>query len=148
MRPNLQTILAAVFTLCVACQGSVQAQDIDKMQGTWKVTYAANKDRVANKDQMAAMTVIIDKNKFTYMDNTDPKNPVKEVVLFSLKSGAQPYKVIEFKRGRDDKELHWHGIYEFSAGKIKMCWGAANRDRPKSFNPRDDQRVYTLERPR
>jgi uncharacterized protein (TIGR03067 family) len=122
------------------------AMDREKMQGRWKVTYAAFGDtegqaKVATRQQMQGMTITIEGNKLTYSDSG-----FKETVHFTLKPAVGGYKVIEFTRGPGDDRLHWHGVYEFAAGKIKLCWGPAEATRPMSFSPRKNLRMYTIER--
>jgi uncharacterized protein (TIGR03067 family) len=142
MRLNVRAgVAGVVFALFVLSHSPARADDKDRFQGTWKVTYAAYGDKVATPAQLRNMTVTIEGNKFTYMDGD-----LKEVVHFSLKPNEKPYKVIEFFRGPADNKLHWHGVYEFSQGKIKLCWGPAEADRPRSFSPKKDQRFYTIEK--
>jgi uncharacterized protein (TIGR03067 family) len=152
MKRHPQILLAGVLTLCGLWQAPAAAQtDKDKMQGTWKVTYAAVGEadgsvKVATPRQMKAMSITIKGNEFTYKGVGANGRPFMETVHFRLKPAGRGNKVIEFTENPGGDKLHWHGVYEFADGKLKLCWGKADAERPATFAPKKEQRVYTIEK--
>jgi uncharacterized protein (TIGR03067 family) len=131
----------AVFSFLLLSQNTARADELDRFQGTWKVTAAAMGAKVATPAQLREMTFTIDGNKLIVKDGG-----FMETVHFTLKPGMKPFSVIEFTKGPKGDKLHWHGIYEVAASKIKLCWGPAEAERPGKFTPKADQRYYTIEK--
>jgi uncharacterized protein (TIGR03067 family) len=155
MTQNRRTVLGCVLTLLVLSQAPARAQlDKEKMQGTWKVTYAAygfvekkrEKIREATEAERKAITIIIKGNELTYIAPGKDGDESRETVHFRLKHPADGPRVIEFLKDPKDKELHWHGIYEFDGKVLRLCWGKGGAERPSKFSPRDQQRYYIIER--
>jgi uncharacterized protein (TIGR03067 family) len=125
-------------------KGAEEAQhrDKEKMQGTWKVTFAAVGDKTIPDKARREFRVIIEGHKLTLIQGKD-----QEIVHFSLRPEAAP-KVIEFRQKEGDAKVHWHGIYEISGGRVQLCWGPAEQKRPKDFsgNRTNQQRYYILEK--
>jgi uncharacterized protein (TIGR03067 family) len=143
MKAGLRAAFGVALTLVVLAPAAARADDLDTMQGKWQVIHAAVGAKVATASQMKSMSVTVEGNKFTLV--TDKK----EVVHFTPYSKRSP-KEVEFKRGKGDAKLLWHGIYELEGKnqRLRLCWGPAGADRPKSFEAkrRDDHRLFILEK--
>jgi len=141
----MRAAFGIALTLAVLAPGAARADELDNMQGTWRITYAAVGNKVANAKQLKAMSVLIDGNKFTLIEGAGQK----EVVHFTPYPRRKPREV-EFKRGKGDAKLLWHGIYELEGEKtrFRLCWGPAGANRPRSFEAkrRDDHRLFILEK--
>src|SRR6266566_3806535 len=115
MRAGMRAAFGIALTLAVLAPGAARANELDNMQGTWRITYAAVGNKVANAKQLKAMSVIIDGNKFTLIEGAGQK----EVVHFTPYPKRKPREV-EFKRGKGDAKLLWHGIYELEGEKTRF----------------------------
>jgi uncharacterized protein (TIGR03067 family) len=110
------------------------------MQGSWKVTAAQVGKKKAGPNDLKGLGVIVDGDKFTLIEGKK-----SEVVHFVLDSISNPHRV-DFFKGADKKEKVYHGLYTFSGGDLKLCWGPAQADRPIDFttSASDHHRLYTL----
>ncbi len=121
---------------------AARADDLEKMQGKWKVTYAEVGGRPATAKELKNYKVKIDGKKFTLFEGDQ-----KEEVRMKLDPDGKPHPKLEFWRGKegDGTKAFWHGIYEFDGSRLKMCWGPANKSRPGGFGRKNaDNRYYIL----
>jgi uncharacterized protein (TIGR03067 family) len=118
---------------CLAlAAGVARADDLEKMQGNWVASAKVGKKK-------GKLPITIQGDKFTL------QGAKTESAHFTLNEAKHE---IDFFKTNDKKERVWHGIYEFSGEELKMCWGPADRARPKGFtsNDKNKQRYYKLTR--
>jgi uncharacterized protein (TIGR03067 family) len=142
---RLRTIggLSLALALALASPGLARADDFDRMQGAWRATYAAVGDKVANKNQLKGIGVVVDGTKFTLNEGA-----VSESAHLHLDPEATP-RVVEFRQGKEkETKLLYHGIYQFEEDKLKICWGPAGAPRPGRFetDKKNDRRLFILEK--
>jgi uncharacterized protein (TIGR03067 family) len=127
----------------VATSANLRADDLPKLQGTWKVSFAAVGEQTANDGQRKEMRIVIEGNKLTFHE----VGGKKEVVYFRLLQGTAP-KTIEFRQNaKQDAKLHYHGIYEMETAKrLKICWAPAEHEKPGAFGTKkaNHHRYYIL----
>ncbi len=142
MTKQLFRCVLGFLGLIVVTAGPAHADDLDKMQGTWKATFIAVGSKEADKATLKEFHVIIDGNKFTLVEGSK-----KEVVHFTLDSNAK-VPVIEFFKTSAKTEKIWHGIYMFEGKSLKLCWGPAGQKRPHEFetNKNDENRLCVLKK--
>jgi uncharacterized protein (TIGR03067 family) len=128
--------LIAFFT-----PSSVRADDLDEMQGTWKVVSGKAGDKVATADQLRHMRFEFDGKQLVFTQGIN----MKETVKITLHPNKDP-KEIDFTKGKAGAKGLWHGIYEFDGKKLRICFAPVEHDRPKSFSPKKEQQVYVLEK--
>ncbi len=122
--------------------GPARADDLEKMQGEWKVTYAEVGGRPATAKELKNYKVKIEGKKFTLVEGDKA-----EEVHLKLDPAAKPHAQMDFTRGKESAgtKAFWHGIYEFDGGRLKMCWGPTNKARPGGFGSKyADNRYYIL----
>jgi uncharacterized protein (TIGR03067 family) len=144
MAPSFRLLATCSLVIVAAAWGAARADDMDRLQGTWKVTYAAVGDKVATPQQLKGMRVVIDGNKLTL----DEGRGKAEAVHFSLDSDNKPPH-IDFRQGkRKEDKLLYHGIYKFADGQLTLCWGPAGDPRPGRFktDSKNDRRLFVLEK--
>jgi uncharacterized protein (TIGR03067 family) len=127
----------------LATAGNGRADDVDKLQGKWQVSYAAVGNNVANPQQLRKMSVIIEGDKFTLDEGSK-----RETVHFSLNPGAK-LPEIDFREGKKKQvKALYYGIYRFNKGKLNLCWGPSGETRPHHFatDGKNDHRLFTLEK--
>jgi uncharacterized protein (TIGR03067 family) len=128
----------AVLVLVVSAPGAARADDMDKMQGAWKVTGG----KVGTTPLPKGMEVSVEKTQFTL------KEPGKTEVVHFVLDPTSKTKGVEFYKDAGKKEKVWHGIYKIDGDKITFCWGPAGKKRPEKFEPRkeSEDRLYILEK--
>jgi uncharacterized protein (TIGR03067 family) len=143
MRSQSLTALAcAAGLLALAAPGArtARAEDLDQMQGTWRVVSAQVGGAVAGSKDLKKMRVSIDGHKLILDEGTRVYT-----VHFALDPTASPHQVDFFKdMGR--KQKLWDGLYEFDGKDLKLCWGAEGAERPKEFGVQKgtEQRYFII----
>jgi uncharacterized protein (TIGR03067 family) len=144
MAARLQQLWVVGLLGVLALAVNARADDVDRLQGKWKVTYAAVGNKVANLQQLRKMSVSIEGDKFTLYE-ADGK---RESVHFSLSPDTKPPE-IDFREGKKKQtKAMYYGIYRFNQGKLNLCWGPAGETRPHHFatDGKNDRRLFILER--
>jgi uncharacterized protein (TIGR03067 family) len=138
-RPALAA--CALFTATLLSAGTARADDLEKMQGLWKVTYAEIGGRPATAKELKSVTIKIDGKKLTLNEGDK-----KEEVFLKLDHDATPHSQVEFWRGKQSEgnKAFWHGIYEFDGSRLKLCWGPANKTRPGGFGSKKAENRYYI----
>ena|ERR1043166_5040833 len=135
---------AAVALSAVVMLGTSpsRADDLKKMQGTWKVVLAHVAGEELTKAQVEKLEIIIADDKLTLVE---PDR--KEVVHFVLDSDAKPPH-IDFYKGAGKKDKVYHGIYDFDGKSLKLCWALLEDGRPTRFGSKEknQKRYFVLEK--
>jgi uncharacterized protein (TIGR03067 family) len=134
--------ISAALSLLTA---SARADDLDKMQGTWKVVYAAASGNVATPGLLKQLTVTVKGRDFTLAEAGS-----SETITITLNEAERPHKAINFGKGkRPTDNAPYQGIYEFEGPKrLRLSWAPASQPRPQDFNARRTKghRSFILEK--
>jgi uncharacterized protein (TIGR03067 family) len=120
----------------------VLTNDLDEMQGTWRVTYGEVGGRVGTPAQLKGYKIIIEGTNLTMLEGGNT-----EYAFFDLIPGARPRQIDFFPVKAKKKGLkNCHGIYQFDGTSPNLCWGPAGKARPRVFNTKaaNDRRYYIL----
>ncbi|GIW83816.1 MAG: hypothetical protein KatS3mg106_329 [Gemmataceae bacterium] len=113
--------------------------DLAALQGQWKPLHCEYEGRAQmTPEVMKQITAVYDQNDYYlyFLDKGQDGKPrpiVLATVQITLDPTTQPKGIIfEFKDG-PLKGQKRHGIYELAGNQLKLCYGPADRPRPKEF---------------
>src|SRR5262245_32900834 len=124
MTAVMRAALGSVFLVALLGPGNARGDDVDRMQGTWRVTSGMVGNRTLKPKVLKAMAIIVEGNKITFVESPT----MKEVVHFRILPDKKP-RQIEFRQGPADARVHYHGIYALEGNRIRLCWGPGGEPR-------------------
>lgn len=128
-------ICTTFVSLCglVGLHANEKANDLDRLQGTWRVVSLVEKGKAASKQDADAIEIIIDKDTFT----TKEKGVVGAKYQIKLDPAKMP-KHIDFKHliGESKGGVE-PGIYRFEKDQIRMVLNEDRKGRPTVFEGKE-----------
>jgi uncharacterized protein (TIGR03067 family) len=112
-----------------AAQDDASKKDTDMMQGDWAAISMVQDGQKLPTDDAQGYFRTITGNKYTVFRYE--KQLTKWT--FTVDATKNP-KTIDSRREGDDKGVPALGIYDFDAGKLKLCVAQPGKDRPASFD--------------
>jgi len=107
----------------------VVAEDLDRMQGKWRLVAMEHSGKPAPEDELKKMSVVFNGNTFTVFDQGR-----KEELNFKIDPSTN-LKLIDFSQGEGEPAL---GIYSVEADTLKMCWFKGDGKRPSEFKTNEN----------
>jgi uncharacterized protein (TIGR03067 family) len=99
---------------------------LESMQGTWTIVAVERSGQKSSDEEIKAMQVVIQGDA---MILTAGKHEEKGTL--KLNPSAKPKEFDLMPTG--EKRTAVHGIYEQTAGTLRMCWAKEGGERPKEF---------------
>jgi uncharacterized protein (TIGR03067 family) len=111
-----------------AAQDDPSKKDLEMLQGDWAAISMIPDGQPMPKDDAQAYFRTITGNKYTVFRYEKPLAKW----TFTIDATKRP-KTIDARREGDDKGVPSLGIYDFDAGKFKLCVAGPGKDRPTAF---------------
>jgi uncharacterized protein (TIGR03067 family) len=126
-------VLVGVMTACLLAAAAPKEDatraDLDKMQGDWQcVSYTVDGMRLPEDDAQALFrTVKGDRYTISRFEKTIGTGTIK------LDASKDPRQIDARSPLPGGKTRLLRGIYEVRGDTLKLCFGAADKERPKGF---------------
>jgi uncharacterized protein (TIGR03067 family) len=131
MKTRLLTVaVVGLFLTAAAPKEDDAKKELEKWQGTWTLVGAEEQGQKVTDDQLKQMpvTLTIKDDKFTIkigdqtMEGSFTIDPAKKPKTYDAKGTDADGKTHESK-----------GIYQITGDTLKVCFAAADKERPKEF---------------
>jgi uncharacterized protein (TIGR03067 family) len=137
---GLLILLLGVVSVASVCWGGPPAaDDLSALQGQWKPLHCEYEGRSQmTPEVMKLVTAVFDQSDYVlyFTDrgkDGQPRRIVLATVQVRLDPTTQPKGItFEFKDG-PLKGQKRHGIYQLAGNELRLCYGPADRPRPREF---------------
>lgn len=140
--------LIVIASLAAAAGTDDAKQDLDKMQGTWKVIVAERDAAKLPEKVLQAMQVVIKDDSLTIIGDKNAKYPTPAAGTLKLTPTSKPksFDITTSLTGVESKVAH--GIYELTDNTLRMCWTRKGGERPSEFatKPNSNGVLFVLKR--
>ena len=113
-------------------QAHAQGEDLDQMQGTWKVASGEADGAPVSNDYITGFTVNINGTSYVLHDVRGDRSGT-----FTIDPSKQP-KQIDIQPGGQDESRKMLGIYEVGPAGMRICYARAGDPRPATFSTEQD----------
>ncbi|HLW65597.1 MAG TPA: TIGR03067 domain-containing protein [Gemmataceae bacterium] len=141
MSPSLTCLLAAALFATDVPRDQIQRDDLEQLQGTWKVEKVETAGQVLPANALGELRMVFEGNNLTMMmDKT-----AREKSRFTLMEGEPPGIDIEQPRGAGMETVK--GIYRLEEDMLTICTnegGGGQGMRPKNFETKGNDRVVLI----
>src|SRR5262249_51646493 len=108
-------------------------KDLDKLQGDWAAVSMVQDGAKAADDEAQSLFRTIKDNKYTvYLFN----KPIGKGT-FHIDATKKPKTIDAFPANALDKSKPMRGIYQLEGDRLKLCFAAAGKERPKEFESKE-----------
>jgi uncharacterized protein (TIGR03067 family) len=121
-----RTLILAAAVAAVAADDEANKKDLDRMQGSWKVTSLLDSGKEMPAAEVEKMRMEIAGNKMSIYVGTEKVSNV----TFTIDAAKKPGH-IDLRSDREKGTVH--GIYQIDGDTLKMCTGQPEQERPTEF---------------
>jgi uncharacterized protein (TIGR03067 family) len=142
MKLRLFSLLAVA--LLIAADEPANKADLDKLQGTWKLTQFEGEGKKQSGDEIGSAKLVVKDDKYTY---TAPNE--KEGGTLKLDAGKKPRTIDIIITEGTGKDMTQLGVYELEGDTFKVCvTQPGDKERPTDFTTKEGSKniVFTFKR--
>jgi uncharacterized protein (TIGR03067 family) len=120
-------LAAAVVAVAADAKNEASKNDLERLQGTWKVSKMRRGGADAPKKEVQKLEFTFAGNQLTVTQEGRDK---KDVSTIALDATRNP-KTLDVKPEKKDERVE--AIYELTDDMLKVCWNKPGKGRPKQF---------------